>query len=212
MNDDTHEPNSLASLRLDELLEQLGSRSPVPGGGSVAGIANGLAAGLGGMVVAYSLGKKSLAEDQPMLEQTAAQLAERRTASLRQADDDAAAYGVLNALWRLDAEDPARRKGFPEAVQGAILAPGAIMETSLAILHCLENLPGHSARHLTSDLAIAVELACTAGRAAERNVSVNLPLVEDATLKDELDARYGALGLEIDTVARSILESLSTSS
>lgn len=209
MNHDTSEPETLGSLRLDQLLDRLGSKSPVPGGGSVAGIANGLAAGLGGMVVAYSLGKKSLSEDQTMLEQTATQLSGLRTASLSQADDDAAAYGVLNALWKLDDRDPARVEGFAGAVQGAIRAPGTIMDTSLAILHCLQKLPGHSARHLSSDLAIAVELACTAGRAAERNVSVNLPLVEDATQKNELDARYGALGLEIDTLARSIIESMS---
>ena len=212
MNDDPREPAPLGSLRLDHLLERLGSKSPVPGGGSVAGIANGLAAGLGGMVVAYSLGKKSLAADQPMLEHTGTQLTELRTASLSQSDEDATAYGVLNTLWRLDAQDPARVDGFADAVQGAILAPGAIMDTSLAILNCLEKLPGHSAKHLSSDLAIAVELACTAGRAAERNVSVNLPLVEDATLKSELDARYGALGLQIDSLARSTLESLSATS
>ena len=208
MTDTSSEPQPLGTLRVDQLLERLGERSPVPGGGSVAGITNGLAAGLGGMVVAYSLGKKSLGEHQSMLERTEKELARLRVDSLAQADADAAAYGVLNALWKLDADDPRRLAGFADAVRGATEAPGAIMETSLAVLNCLKELPGCSARHLVSDLAIAVELACTAGRAAERNVSVNLPSIEDPGLKEELDGRYGALGLEIDQVARGIIEAL----
>ena len=83
------------------------------------------------------------------------------------------------------------------------------METARDVLACLQQLPGRSAPHLSSDLAIAVELACTAGRAAERNVSVNLPLVEDDSARETLDARYGALGVEIDTIARGIIDALS---
>ena len=80
------------------------------------------------------------------------------------------------------------------------------MESARDVLECLKQLPGRSARHLGSDLAIAVELACTGGRAAERNVSVNLPFVEDENRREELDTRYGELGAEIDAIARGIIE------
>ena len=209
MNDSTSEHEPLGELRLKQLLDRLGAKSPVPGGGSVAGITNGLAAGLGSMVVAYSLGKASLSEHQSMLEAVATQLSDLRSRSLTQADADAAAYRELNTLWKLDKSDPARVAGFATAVNGAIDAPGAIMETARDVLACLQQLPGRSAPHLSSDLAIAVELACTAGRAAERNVSVNLPLVEDDSARETLDARYGALGVEIDTIARGIIDALS---
>ena len=209
MSQSPPEPEPLGELRLTELLDRLGARSPVPGGGSVAGITNGLAAGLGGMVVAYSIGKTSLSEHQSMLEDTARRLADLRARSLTQADADAAAYQELNTLWKLEATDPARVEGFARAVEGAIAAPGAIMESSRDVLDCLKELPGKSATHLKSDLAIAVELACTGGRAAERNVSVNLPLIEDESAREALDARYGAVGLEIDTIARGIIEALS---
>ena len=202
-----HEP--LGGLPLSELLDRLAAKSPVPGGGSVAGITTGLAAGLGGMVVAYSLGKSSLSEHQSMLEETANRLEALRADALEQADADAAAYRELNTLWRLDANDPARVAGFAGAVEGAIEAPGAIMKSARDVLTCLRELPGRSAKHLGSDLAIAVELACTGGRAAERNVSVNLPFVEDASLREQLDERYGMLGEEIDAIARGIIEALS---
>ncbi|MEE2682129.1 MAG: cyclodeaminase/cyclohydrolase family protein [Planctomycetota bacterium] len=209
MNQSSPEAGALGGLPLTELLDRLAEKSPVPGGGSVAGITTGLAAGLGGMVVAYSLGKSSLSEHQSMLETAAERLQRLRGCAVEQADADAAAYRELNTLWRLDEDDPARIEGFADAVRGAIEAPGAIMHSAREVLDCLRELPERSARHLRSDLAIAVELACTGGRAAERNVSVNLPLVEDETLREELDARYGTLGAEIDTIARGIIETLS---
>ena len=60
MSEDATDPPGLGTLPVARLLEELGSARPIPGGGSVAGITNGLAAGLGGMVVAYSLGKPIL--------------------------------------------------------------------------------------------------------------------------------------------------------
>ena len=200
--------NSLADMKITDFLEQLGSKAPVPGGGAVAGVSNAIAAGLGGMVIAYSLGKKSLAQHQEMLEEARKTLQDLRARSMRQADDDAAAYGCLNALWSRPADDPERISGFQDAVRGAIKAPGAIMETSSLILEVLERLPGCSAPHLASDLSIAIETATMGARAAERNVTVNLPMLTDDEERQALDETFGALGLRIDTMARSAMEAM----
>ena len=82
------------------------------------------------------------------------------------------------------------------------------MKTADRILEILEELPGRSAKHLVSDLAIAVELAATGARAAERNVAVNLPLLPEGAFRDDYDASYGELGVRIDGRARTILEQL----
>ena len=161
------------------------------------------------MVISYSLGKKSLADSQEMLQSAGERLAELRAQSLEQAEGDAKAYERLNALWSLQKDDPKRVEGFQNAVLGAIEAPGAIMETANEILGILQQLPGRSAKHLTSDLAIAVELAATGGRAAERNVSVNLPFIDDEHQRQKIDATYGTLGEKIDAQARDTIELLS---
>ena len=202
--------DALGDLTITEFLTRLSSKAPVPGGGAVAGVSNAIAAGLGGMVIAYSLGKKSLAEHQTMLTESAATLETLRTLSMQQADADAAAYGCLNVLWGRPEDDPERIEGFQDAVRGAIEAPGSIMETSSQILEILERLPGRSARHLGSDLAIAIETATMGARAAERNVTVNLPMITDLEEREELDAKFGALGLEIDSRARSSMEAMNS--
>ncbi len=198
----------LADQTLESLLQSLAAKQPVPGGGAVAGITTALSASLGAMVVAYSLGKPSLADSEQMLENAATELEQLRGRSIEQAEADAVAYGRLNALWGLAKDDPARTSGWTDAVVGAIEAPGAIMKTADRILEILEDLPGRSAKHLVSDLAIAVELAATGARAAERNVAVNLPLLPEGELRDEHDASYGELGVRIDGRARNILERL----
>ena len=57
--------DGFAELPLNELLQQIAAHQPVPGGGAVAGIVTSLAAALGGMVVSYSVGKKSLSASTP---------------------------------------------------------------------------------------------------------------------------------------------------
>ena len=206
----TETPSRLADMTISDFLERLGSKAPVPGGGAVAGISNAIAAGLGGMVVAYSLGKKSLEQHQTMLEKSAGVLEELRTRSMHQAEADAAAYGCLNALWSMPEDDPERVSGFQDAVRGAIDAPGSIMEPSSLILQVLEQLPGRSAPHLASDLAIAIESATMGARAAERNVTVNLPMITNTKERKRLDERYGKLGLNIDSKARSSMEAMNS--
>ena len=201
---------ALGDLTVTDFLERLSSKAPVPGGGAVAGVANAIAAGLGGMVIAYSLGKKSLAAHQTMLSESAGTLETLRTLSMQQADADAAAYGCLNALWGRPEDDPERVDGFQDAVRGAIAAPGSIMETSSRILEVLKRLPGRSAPHLGSDLAIAIETATLGARAAERNVTVNLPMITDVEERQTLDEKFGALGLEIDSQARSSMEAMNS--
>ena len=146
---------------LEGFLTDLAAKQPVPGGGAVAGVTTAMSAGLGGMVVAYSLGKSAFKDSESMLQETSEELARLRSDALRQGEADATAYARLNALWGLTKDHPDRVAGWVDAVEGAILAPGAIMRTADRILELLAQLPGRSAKHLTSDLAIGVELAAT---------------------------------------------------
>jgi len=198
----------LVDSTIQGFLTDLAAKQPVPGGGAVAGITTALSAGLGGMVVAYSVGKSAFKESESMLRETGAELAELRSAALRQGEEDAAAYARLNALWGLTKDHPDRTAGWIDAVEGAILAPGAIMRTADRVLELLARLPGRSAKHLASDLAIGVELAATGARAAERNVMVNLPLLPEGEIRERHDATFGEIGARVDARAREILEQL----
>src|SRR5262245_5876212 len=91
-----HPMQPLASYTIADFLEALAARTPTPGGGAVASAVGATAAALARMVVAYSLGKKSLAAHQPALEIAARELDVARALLLRLADEDAAAYALLS--------------------------------------------------------------------------------------------------------------------
>lgn len=169
---------SLKTPTVGELLAAIAAKTPAPGGGAVASLTAALAAALAEMVVNYSHGKKTLAEHAELHEEALRTLETLRQTALDLADADAHAYKNLNALWKLPADDETRVREMPAAVTAAIDAPMQVAATALGLLHLLQRLQDSTNRHLASDLAIAAILADAAVRAAQCNVTVNLPLLD----------------------------------
>ena len=185
-------PSSLRSLPLGEFLDSISAKTPAPGGGAVASATGALAASLGQMVVSFSLGKKSLAAHEPALSRAAAVLARTSTLLLELAEEDAAAYTLVNQLSKLPESDPRRIKEWPAAVAAAVNVPRAVVGACCDLLRLLESLHPITNPHLRSDLAIAAILAESAARGAWWNVKVNLPLLPTPeariTLEQELQS------------------------
>lgn len=172
----------LPARPLGEFLERLAARTPTPGGGAVASVVGALATALGNMVLAYSAGKKSLAEHEPKLADAGARLGRAREVLLELAAEDEAAYALVNELSRLP-EGHARRADLPAATLAATQVPLACMAACASVLALLDELPGITNKHLHSDLAIAAILAEAASRAAAWNVAVNLPGIADQAVR-----------------------------
>lgn len=200
----------LSSSEFGTLLQSVAAKSPAPGGGAVASAVGALAAALGSMVVSYSIGKKSLAAHEDMLASAERELADAREALLRLADEDAAAYSALNAVWKLDKADPTRDKQVADAAELAIVPPMAVIATCTSLLRIIESLCDKSNRNLRSDLAIAAVLAEAAGRSSRWNVLVNLPLLASdearSVVKDELDRELADAARRVAAIERACLK------
>jgi formiminotetrahydrofolate cyclodeaminase len=169
-------PTGIAPMSVAGFLDALAAKTPAPGGGASACVAGALAAAQAEMVVAYSLGKKNLAEHQGRLESARAALAATRTVLLELADEDAAAYAELNRLQKLPEGDPARR-GEPAATRRCVEIPAAALAACVNMLRLLADLPAITNKQLRSDLAIAATLAEAAARACDWNVRINVSFV-----------------------------------
>lgn len=169
----------LREMSVSTFLEEVGSKTPAPGGGAVASITGALAAALGRMVVAYSVGKKSLAEHQPALERAGQLLARTSDMLLELAREDALAYEHMNALMKLPENDERRVAEWTSAVEAAVNAPRAVAGACADLLRLLESLAPITNRHLRSDLAIAAVLADAGARSGWWNVRVNLELIPE---------------------------------
>jgi methenyltetrahydrofolate cyclohydrolase len=170
--------NPTASYTFGDFLDAIAAKSPAPGGGAVACSTGALAAALAGMVVAYSLGKKDLAAHQEALREADAYLLRARAMFVELADEDAAAYGLLNSLQKLPETDPQRVEQFPAAAAACVQVPLASVAACADVLRLLEKLGPITNRHLRSDLHVAAVLAEAAARAGACNVRINLSLLD----------------------------------
>lgn len=168
---------AFGSATVDEFLLQLAAKTPTPGGGAVASMVGALACALAQMVVSYSLGKKSLAAHQQALSDAATRLERARVLLVALAEEDARAYGVVNALAKLEHWDP-RREELPAAVLASVQAPMAVAAAGCDLLRLFATLEPTSNPALRSDLAIAAVLAEATVQSAGWNVLVNLPSLE----------------------------------
>lgn len=175
---------SFAHLTVRDFLAQTAAKQPTPGGGAVAGVCGTLATALGQMVISYSLGKKNLAEHQGLLEDAAKRLERARAMLLELADEDAAAYGLVNELSKLPENDPRRIKELPAAQEASVRVPMAVAATGVDVLRLLRELCGKTNAYLRSDLAIAAVLAEATTRSAHWNVLINAPSLPKADRRD----------------------------
>ncbi len=177
------------TMTVEEFADRLAARTPTPGGGAVAAVTAAHAAALGSMVLEFTVGKERWAAHEDGNRRALARLGELRAAALTLADRDAAAYGALNALWKLPKDDPARTRAWDAAVAEAIDAPQAILDLAAEVAGACARLGASTNPNLASDLAIAVDLARAAARAAAHNVEVNLPSVADPAAREARRAR-----------------------
>lgn len=168
---------SLTSLSIDEFVDRLASDAPAPGGGAVAALTGALAASLGRMVCALTVGKPKFAAVEPEVQQLATRL-NRATAMLKRlTDEDAAAYADLSAAFKLDHSNPQRQQRVPEAAAVAAAVPLETVAFSRQVLGDLWRLEPIGNPNLRSDVQAAIHLAEAAMQAAAANVRVNLPLL-----------------------------------
>lgn len=182
----------LAEMTLQEFVDALAAKQPVPGGGAAAACVLAQGAALGSMVIAYTLGKPKFAEHESRLRHYDDLLAAARCEALDLGDRDANAYRALNTLWKIPAAERAARGDWHEAVAEAIAAPAAIVDLATSVLVVLAAMADITSAQLASDLTIARRFSHTALESALANVEVNLPQVADGTVRAAHEAFVAA--------------------
>lgn len=180
---------TIGAMSLEEFGAALAARSPVPGGGAVAAVTASHAAALSAMVIEFTRGKPAFAAHDAELARALERANELRTRLLELAEEDAAAYAALNALWKLPKDSPERAEQWLPCVRAAIDAPQTILDAAAEIARLTAGLKDTTNPALASDLAIALDLARTAARAAAHNVEINLPSLRDPAECAETEAR-----------------------
>ncbi|NUP99476.1 MAG: cyclodeaminase/cyclohydrolase family protein [Armatimonadetes bacterium] len=190
----------MLDLTLREFLDQLASKEPTPGGGSVAALTGALAAALGAMVCQLTIGKKKYAEHEDEMRRLLDLFEKHRATLTELVGEDSRAYEQLAAAYKLPRETPEeveQRKAAIQAALGpAIDVPMRIAETSGAVMDLVPTLIQHGSQVAVSDAGMAALLSSAAIRSGAVNVLINLLATDDeeqrADLRRQLDSCLGA--------------------
>jgi formiminotetrahydrofolate cyclodeaminase len=190
---------------LDGFLDGVGSRTPTPGGGSVAAATGALASALGRMVCAYSPGKAGSSDDELIIREAGHRL--ERVESLLRASvlEDGEAYENLVASRGRMKTGAETESDYAVAVALAASVPLQIGALSAECLTALKQMLNATNPHLRSDLGVAAVLAEATVRASAYMVRVNARIMTDESSRESvlgecetLIARSAALLCDIE--------------
>lgn len=168
---------------VEQFLNELASKAPVPGGGSVAALSGALAAGLVTMVCDLTIGKKQYAEVEAEIRgfRERAEALRARLQELMQADVEA--YGRLAAAYKLpretEEEQADRYAAIQEATMAATEVPLTIAEAAAEVVTLAGPVAEKGSKLAVSDAGIAAILGEAAVHSALMNVKINLPTLDD---------------------------------
>jgi formiminotetrahydrofolate cyclodeaminase len=153
---------------LQEYLDQLSRREPVPGGGSAAALAAAMAVGLISMVTNYSIGRKA---NTPAVEKRLVKILSQsepmRMRLLELVSLDSEAYLKVSAARSLD------KKAQRQAAREAKAVPQEICKLCFKALQLTPYLAERGNPYLLSDVEVALELLMSAFNGARIMVRVN---------------------------------------
>lgn len=207
-------PKLAARSLMKEFIEQVQSREPTPGGGSVSALAGALGAALGEMVCRLTIMKKQYADVKLEFQDIRKKLDLLRDELTYLIEKDAQSFeAVMLAMKKpkyTEHEMKVRDAAIEEATRRAASVPVEVMEKTVEVMELLPVIAEKGNVNSVSDAGVANLMAKTALEGASLNVKINLGGINDKTFADDLSSRMAKLlsqGTELYEKTRAIVES-----
>lgn len=183
----------IESMRIQEFLDVLSSKEPVPGGGGASALAGALGNALGQMVSNLTIGKKKYA----LVEDEIKELAERMKGIQGQftqlADQDAKVFAPLAKCYSLPSDTEEEKAYKAEVMEArlldASLVPMEIMEKASEMLEIMDILADKGSRMAVSDVGVGVQFIRTALLGAVMNVYINTKSMKNRGKAEEMNEK-----------------------
>lgn len=179
----------IADMKVTELINEVGSGTPAPGGGAVAGLAGGVGVALTMMVNGLTLDKKGFENDRERLLDAIAKGNELKERFIDVMNRDSEVFDVLIESLALPKDDDAHKAIRRGAVQASFRSctqvPLTMMEICAEAIDLCAELVGTTNPNVVSDLGIAALTLKTAMQSAWLNVLINLSSLKDKAFADE---------------------------
>lgn len=180
-----------------DFIDELSSKSPVPGGGGSSAFAGALGMALGSMVGNLTLGKKKYID----VESDIKELQEKSQSIIDEleklVDKDAEVFYPLSQAYGLphgtDEEKKIKDDMLQKALVDATMVPLEIARCCIKAIDLHEEYARKGSRIAISDVGVGVAL-CKAGLlGAKLNVMINTKIMKDNELKEKVDGELSEL-------------------
>jgi glutamate formiminotransferase/formiminotetrahydrofolate cyclodeaminase len=202
----------LASLSVRAFVEELGARSPAPGGGSASALVAAMGAALGAMVGWMTYGKRQFEAKDAAMRRLIPPLDGAMKALLPLVDRDTRAFDAYLAAVRLPkdtaAEKSARHAAMQEGLKAAVQVPLEVMRTADRCWEAMLEMAGEGNFASRSDLEVGAKALETGIWGASRNVAINLPGIEDEAFRRATGDEAERLAARAATMRDRVLEAL----
>jgi len=200
----------LVEMSILEFLDELGSKSPAPGGGSVAALSGALAAALGEMVCNLTIGKEKYADVEDEIKNILRDCKKIREELIELIDKDTQAFNEVMKAFKLPKENEEqieiRRKAIQDAFKNAALVPFETAKKSFEVLKLVKIVAEKGNKNSITDSGVSALLACSAVKAAIYNVRINLSSIKDEHFVNDLNSQIKKLEEECETLYRETEE------
>ena len=180
-----------------QFINELGSNSPVPGGGGVSALGASLASALGAMVLNLTVGKKVYNEygdeEKAIVDNNLELCLKNQDKFLELMNKDKEAFLILMSTFKLPKESSdekdIRNEKIQKGYQGALEIPLIVAEESFKIYEYVNIAAKLGNKNVISDVGVAVLMLQASIESAILNVKINLSGIKDETYKEKIEKR-----------------------
>lgn len=197
----------LKELTVEQLVREVASGSPAPGGGSVAALAGAQGAGLLSMYCNLSQNREKLGDVVDLLQKIGEEARYLKVKLLEAIDEDTIAFNQVMDAYRLpklsEEEKVKRKKAIQKAALNAAEVPLLTARGALKILALVNEAAGKGNPSAITDLGVANLQALSGLIGACYNVQINLGMITDEVKVVELKKEIMAIRSEGEKLFQS---------
>lgn len=206
----TKEP--LAGLSVREFVEEVGSRSSAPGGGSSSALLTAIGVGLGGMVAKLTHGVRRFENVQPQMQEIIPPLHDLTRRLIPMIDADTSAFNEFMEGVRMpqetDGERKKRKEKMQEGLKAATEVPMTIMRLGDTAWDAMLEVARYGNPASISDTQVGARALEAGIWGAYQNVRINLVDIEDQQFKKKILKEAEWIKERAETQCREVLSIL----
>lgn len=205
-----------AGYNIDEYIKELGSKTPVPGGGGASAVAGALSAALSSMVCNLTVGKKSYISVEDDIKKILEDMNKHMESFIKLSDKDAEVFYPLSQAYGFKPQNDEEKKMHEENMEkllfDAAMVPLDIMKEAYSMLVAVDFLAKKGSKLAVSDAGVAVSMLRSAVCGAMMNVVINVKYMKNRekvqNLMDEASEILENTMNKADIIYREVLEVL----